>query len=276
MNPSRLVSAAIFLWATAPGALADPAPEVVPAGDPALPRAHAHNDYRHDRPLLDALARGFCSVEADIFLSGGELRVGHSRLELRKGRTLESLYLKPLAERVQANQGHVHPQPSRFILLIDIKKDGARVYPVLDRLLERYGHLFSAEVDGTARPGPVSAILSGDRPRALVEADQTRYCSIDGRPPDLRPEVPSTLVPLVSDSWSNHFRWRGRGPMPEAEQALLRRFVAQAHGQGRLLRFWAAPDRPEAWKVLHEAGVDLINTDDLRGLSEYLHKARKE
>jgi len=32
---------------------------------PLIP-AHAHNDYLHARPLLDALDHGFCSVEADI------------------------------------------------------------------------------------------------------------------------------------------------------------------------------------------------------------------
>src|SRR4030095_12119754 len=42
-----------------------------------LLRAHAHNDYEHTRPLLDALEQGFCSVEADIYLIDGELRVAH-------------------------------------------------------------------------------------------------------------------------------------------------------------------------------------------------------
>lgn len=32
-----------------------------------LERAHAHNDYEHDRPLFDALDSGFKSVEADVF-----------------------------------------------------------------------------------------------------------------------------------------------------------------------------------------------------------------
>ena len=36
-----------------------------------LPRAHAHNDYMHERPLYDALSHGFGSIEADVFL--GEL-----------------------------------------------------------------------------------------------------------------------------------------------------------------------------------------------------------
>ena len=37
------------------------------AADPALLiHAHAHNDYEHARPLLDALDHGFCGVEADV------------------------------------------------------------------------------------------------------------------------------------------------------------------------------------------------------------------
>ena len=39
-----------------------------------LLHGHAHNDYLHPRPLLDALDQGFCSVEADIFLVDGKLQ----------------------------------------------------------------------------------------------------------------------------------------------------------------------------------------------------------
>src|SRR5688500_17684262 len=42
-----------------------------------LERAHAHNDYEHERPLYDALDHGFKSVEADIWLIDGELVVSH-------------------------------------------------------------------------------------------------------------------------------------------------------------------------------------------------------
>src|SRR5438046_202094 len=82
---------------------------VAPAGDkqptPVVPlrQAHAHNDYEHKRPLLDALDHGFCSVEADIFLVDGALLVGHTRLDLKPGRTLEALYLEPLRQRAKAN-----------------------------------------------------------------------------------------------------------------------------------------------------------------------------
>ena len=61
--------------------------------------------------------------------------------------------------------------------------------------------------------------------------------------------------------------------MPEQERARLKEYVANAHSTGRKIRFWAAPDQPAAWKELAQAGVDLINTDDLTGLSAFLTAA---
>jgi hypothetical protein len=46
--------------------------------------------------------------------------------------------------------------------------------------------------------------------------------------------------------------------------------VERAHQQGRRLRLWGAPDHIAAWKELLDAGVDLINTDDLEGLRDFL------
>ena len=71
------------------------------AGQPRpLTNVHAHNDYEHTRPLLDALQHGFCSVEADVHLVDGQLLVAHSRLDVNPGKTLQALYLDPLRERV--------------------------------------------------------------------------------------------------------------------------------------------------------------------------------
>src|SRR5262245_62295335 len=86
------------------------------AGPPAPPtplaNAHAHNDYSHDRPLFDALDHGFASVEADVFLVDGQFLVGHESAELKSDRTLESLYLMPLARRVRDNGGKVYANRS--------------------------------------------------------------------------------------------------------------------------------------------------------------------
>ncbi len=77
-------------------------------------------------------------------------------------------------------------------------------------------------------------------------------------------------MPWISDSWRSHFKWRGRGEMPQAEQDKLRRIVRQVHKDGKKVRFWAAPDNPAAWEAFHKAGVDFINTDQLDELAKFL------
>jgi hypothetical protein len=235
-----------------------------------LPRAHAHNDYLHDRPLLDALQHGFCSVEADIFLVEGQLLVAHSFIELSRERTLEALYLRPLRERVQQNGGRVYPDGPVFTLLIDIKNNGAETYRALDALLTEYGDVFSGSIDGTLHQRAVTALISGDRAMDVIAADTTRYAGIDGRIADLGGDRSPNLMPLISDNWRNHFRWRGQGEFPEEERQKLNRIVQQAHQEQRRIRFWASPDNAAVWSVLNTAGADLINTDDLPGLARFL------
>ena len=36
------------------------------------------------------------------------------------------------------------------------------------------------------------------------------------------------------------------------------------------MRFWATPDDPAVWRELVDAGVDLLNADDLAGLERFL------
>src|SRR5687767_12337880 len=104
--------------------VAGPLPAAVAGGVQPLERAHAHNDYEHDGLLFDARDGGFTSVEADVWLVDGELRVAHDLAGTLPGRTLRSLYLQPLAELVRANGGHVYPRwRGSFQLLVDIKSD---------------------------------------------------------------------------------------------------------------------------------------------------------
>ena len=270
--PRRIALCGLILCGLA-AAQDAPAPKVR-----ALHRAHAHNDYRHDRPLLDALDRGFAGVEADIFLQDGRLLVGHDLKELTPERTLEALYLRPLADRVAQNDGQVYPDGSGLTLLIDIKADGPAVYEVLDALLSRYAAMLTSCENGTVLPRAVTAVISGDCPRDLVEKDPTRYAGIDGRLGDLDSALPAALLPLISDRWGAHFQWQGLGPMPDAERKELERIVAEAHDKGRRVRFWATPDvagprRRALWQVLWDCGVDLINTDDLDGLQAFIQGA---
>ncbi len=104
--------------------------------------AHSHNDYYRERPLLDALEKGFGSVEADVFLLNDELLVAHSLFEIRLGRTLESLYLEPLKARCQNNGGRVYRDGPELTLLIDIKTDAESTYAKLSDTLAKYDSMF--------------------------------------------------------------------------------------------------------------------------------------
>ncbi|GAA1502617.1 phosphatidylinositol-specific phospholipase C/glycerophosphodiester phosphodiesterase family protein [Streptomyces albidochromogenes] len=244
-----------------------------------LRRAHAHNDYEHERPLHDALSHGFTSVEADIFLVQGQLLVAHDPVDLDPSRTLESLYLAPLAARVRANHGHVYRGYRRPVqLLVDIKNDGAAAYLELHRQLRRHRRMLSTYTHGHVRPGAVTAVVSGDRAaRVPLEAQRVRHAFYDGRLDDLAAPspAPASLIPLISSNWTHSFTWQGAGPFPPAERTRLRAIVADAHREGRRVRFWATPDLPgpardAVWTELLAAGVDHINTDDLAGLERFL------
>jgi hypothetical protein len=240
-------------------------------------RAHAHNDYEHPRPLLDALDHRFGSVEADIFLVGDQLLVAHDPEDLDPARTLESLYLDPLAARVRANHGAVyrgHRKPLQ--LLIDLKTEGASTYLELDRHLARYKHLFTTYAHGRVFPGPVTAVISGDRAaRTPMAAQTSRRAFYDGRLADLGSSASASFIPLISDNWTNHFTWRGVGAFPAAERQKLHGIVRAAHDRGQRVRFWATPDTPgpardALWTELVAADVDHLNTDDLAGLEAFL------
>ncbi|MFD6431724.1 phosphatidylinositol-specific phospholipase C/glycerophosphodiester phosphodiesterase family protein [Streptomyces venezuelae] len=247
-----------------------------------LIRAHAHNDYEHPRPLFDALDHRFGSVEADIYLVDGQLLVAHDPVDLDPSRTLESLYLEPLAARVRAQHGSVYRGYYRtpFQLLIDIKTEGASTYAELHRHLRPYRHLFTSYSHGKVRRGAVTAVVSGDRAaRGPMEAQRVRYAFYDGRLADLGGPAPASLIPLISDNWSLNFGWQGVGPMPAAEREKLRGIVSAAHARRRRVRFWATPDLPGAqreavWSELLAAGVDHLNTDDLAGLEAFLDAHR--
>lgn len=249
-------------------------PAAVRAESAVLPltHAHAHNDYEHAHPLLDALDQGFCSVEADIYLVDGKLLVAHNREDVRPERTLESLYLAPLQQRVQANGGRVFRNGPAFSLLIDIKGDAEPTYRVLREALEPYRKLLTRYERGKVLPGAVSIILSGNRPRALLEAETNRLVALDGRLTDLGTGASPALVAWISDNWQLNFKWRGTGPLSSEERSRLTDLVRRAHAEGFRLRFWAIPDTPAAWTELRQAGVDLINTDHLAELAAHLRK----
>jgi ABC-type branched-subunit amino acid transport system substrate-binding protein len=62
----------------------------------------------------------------------------------------------------------------------------------------------------------------------------------------------------------------GQGTMPQAQADKLATIVKNAHENGIRLRFWAIPQSESIWQTLNDAGVDLLNADDLGKLQALL------
>jgi glycerophosphoryl diester phosphodiesterase len=235
-----------------------------------LAHAHAHNDYEHARPLYDALDHGFCSVEADIWLTPDGLLVAHDRKDLKPKRTLQSLYLDPLRQLTKTNGGSVFSEGPPFYLLIDVKTEAEATYAALAAVLAKYADILSVTRDGKLETKAVTVILSGNRAFDTIAKQSVRYVGIDGRPENLDTNPPADLYPWVSANWTLLFKWKGDGPMPAAERDKLHAFVKQAHEQNRKIRFWATAETETMWKELLAANVDFINTDKLPELQQFL------
>ncbi|MCX8065897.1 MAG: phosphatidylinositol-specific phospholipase C/glycerophosphodiester phosphodiesterase family protein [Candidatus Hydrogenedentes bacterium] len=240
-----------------------------------LSRAHSHNDYIREKPLFDALNAGFCSVEADVHLVEGDLLVCHDLENCKPEKNLKSMYLIPLFEQVEKNNGYVFRVPTDFYLLIDIKNNPEETYSLLKEYLKPYEKYLTKVVERNLIKGGVTIVISGSVPRETITKENTRLVFIDGRLNDLESNPPNTLVPWVSASWLSVFSWLGVGEIPSEEIKKLRELVKKAHEQGRKLRFWSAPQTETAWEILYSEGVDLINTDFPSKLSSFLRNKTK-
>jgi len=237
-----------------------------------LPNAFAHNDYSHKRPLYDALQNGYTNIEADIFLKHNNLVVAHINPYFKGHRQLENLYLKPLMDHINENGGQVYQGYAKPVtLMIDIKTEANSTYAALKPLLEKYRPILTRYENGKVIPGLVTVVLSGHKPYDKIKSEESRLAFIDE---DLRKTARDTsyanVCEMASCKYSNLIQWRGNGAFSDAERDRLRAYVEMAHKNGEKVRLWASPDNKAVWNELLKCGVDLINTDKLVALKNFL------
>lgn len=237
-----------------------------------LANAYAHNDYWQKRPLWDALDNGYTHIEVDIFKVADEFVVAHLIPFFRQGKTLESMYLQPLYERIQKNKGYVYPGYSQPItLMVDIKLNGESTYRSLKRLLKRYRSILTSYENGVLHERQVTVVLSGSKPFQQLPTEKIRYAFIDE---DLKKiqssKYTKDICPITSCKFSSLIEINDDGSLDISEKQKLTQFVTTAHQQGKKVRLWATPEKEILWNELLECGVDLINTDRLISLKTFL------
>jgi hypothetical protein len=223
------------------------------------PHLHSHNDYERAQPLMEAQRELFCSVEADVWLTDGKLLVAHEQKEIRPDRTLQSLYLEPLAAQLRTKRPEWRKAKGDFFLMIDIKSSALPTYHAVEEALEPYREILTTWKEGKRRNGYVTVVLSGNRPIEHVLRQKSRLVALDGRLQNLHSNAPSREFLWISDSYQKYDPQRSG--WSESIAARIRQDAKAATDQGRIFRIWAAPDNPDSWRRQVEAGVTMINTD---------------
>jgi hypothetical protein len=253
-----------------PASIAKPAPAP-------LEQAHAHNDYEHERPLLDALAHGFNFIEVDVWLIENELYVSHHfPVFLQKANTLKNLYLDPLDKLIGENDGRVFTESAVPLhLMIDIKTGAIETYQVLKHQLEPFRHWITHFCNDKTTERAVRIFLSGNRPIETLASENERFMALDGRIEDLGKDYPPSLMPVISEPFQSIFGWQLPGMKRlEKQWQVFERITRLVHAEGKKVRLWASPEDEVVWKKLLLHGADLINTDELTRLHRFLIKRK--
>jgi len=227
--------------------------------------AHSHNDYENPVPFHTAYNAQFGSIEADIFLQNGELIVAHDTIELKKHRTLEEYYLKPLFFAVQKNNGHAYPDSTRQLQMrIDIKTDSIHT---LDKLIE-----ILKQIPLLSNNKTIKWVITGNRPASSLFVTYPAFVLFDGELHKKYSREPLTKIVMLSDDFKDYSQWDGRGDITASDKLILKKEISKAHDLHKQVRFWDAPDNMNAWKKFMQLKVDYINTDHINELSDFLKK----
>jgi alkaline phosphatase len=232
--------------------------------------AHSHNDYENPIPFLTAYHEGFGSIEADVFLIHDTLFIAHSEVELKKHRTLEDYYLRPLNGFVKANIGNPYKDSTRHLqMLIEAKTDAE---PVISKLIEMLRH-YPALIAGTK----ISWVITGNRPDPSTFIQYPPFIQFDGDlgrvmdPKNGYSTQALSKIAMLSADLKDYSKWNGKSNIPASERLRLDSVISKAHSLGKPVRFWDSPDEINAWYQLMHRQVDFLNTDHITALAAFLN-----
>jgi len=230
-----------------------------------LLNAHSHNDYENDIPFQRAFQKGFGSIEADIFPINNELLVAHSKEHVNPSVTLYSTYIKPAIAALQKD-------PKRKLhLLIDIKENYPSALAILIKQLEPHKDLLKT----STHPGQLTITISGSRPKPNDYKNYPDYIYFDGEWPLQHTPEESKHVELVSFPFTAYSKWNGKGRLEHADYTIVKGLIDSVHAEGKKIRFWATPDTKSSWLALMNLHVDLIGTDAVESLGNFIKDLAK-
>ena len=255
---------------------------------------HSHNDYWRPLPFYSALSVGAISVEADIWLYNETLHIGHEVQALTEERTFDALYVQPIldilnkmnpepvfpVEAVTTKNGVFDTDSGQTLYLyVDFKTDGEETFPyVVDALepLRSAGYLTTWDGDNVVE-GAVTVSCTGNAPLERFLGKEKRDVFYDARFPEIRsPKSQITYGVSVTsqDDFTAVFGEVRTQSFNDTQRELMKKQITAAHDLGLITRYWGLPAWPigtrnAVWRMLWDAGVDLVNVDDVDGAADF-------
>ncbi|MFD2598996.1 alkaline phosphatase [Sphingobacterium corticis] len=228
---------------------------------------HSHNDYEQAIPFLTAYHAGMESIEVDLYLSNDSLYAAHDKKDIKEGRTLEKLYLQPLAAEFKRNQNHPFADSTKNLqLLIDFKEDYTRLMAPLLAILNKYNFMF----DEKHAAHPVRIVISGSMPPPEKFAEFPTWLRFDGRPNITYTEAQRKYLGMISQDLRAYADWNGKGEPKVSEMQAIMNDSRKAKDWNIPFRLWGTADNANSWLVLEKMGVKWLNTDHPAELQLYL------
>ncbi|WP_278379353.1 alkaline phosphatase [Chryseobacterium arthrosphaerae] len=230
--------------------------------------AHSHNDYMQEIPFWQAYYANFGSIEADVYPVKGKLWVAHTEKELSSDRTLENLYLDNISKQIKLDKGNIYPDAGKKLqLLIDIKQDYKTALSILVNTLKKY-----PEITGNSG---IKIVITGGRPQPADFKNYPSYLYFDGDLDQNYSTDQLKRIGMFSADLPGLVKWNGKGIPRDEETEKIKQAVEKAHTQQKPMRFYGAPDFPNAWVNLMDLGVDYINTDHIPDLKKFMNAIPK-
>lgn len=276
-------------------------------------RCHSHNDYRRHVPLHSALRTGCISVEVSVWPWENEVLVGDSRYTVLQG-TLQSVYLDPLKNLLDRNNAPSHDwqelgnqdmvglfssdTKQTFALMLDFKHDGDQIWSILLEHLHPFrekGYLTYFNGSDVTY-GPITVVASGAVPSHRI-LENTTYRDVFYDAPLNNLTFPAEIAkdygahPMdkfyspSNSYYASADLQKEIGPLSlnrlsDFQLDTIRNQVQAAHKLGLKVRYSGIPTKPTGlrshiWHVLVHEGVDVIDIDDLRGVTKLDWRARR-
>ncbi|HEY5511186.1 MAG TPA: phosphatidylinositol-specific phospholipase C/glycerophosphodiester phosphodiesterase family protein [Prolixibacteraceae bacterium] len=233
--------------------------------------AHSHNDYEQKTPFFLAYNAHFGSIEADIWAVDGELFVAHARNKITPEKTMDQLYIQPIVTLFKQNNGQAWTNSkATFQLLIDLKTGTEPTLSLLVEKLKKYPEVFDPSLNKNA----VRVTITGNRPDPSKFSNYPSFIFFDGNISLKYDAEQLKRVGIYSENLGKYTFWKGLEAIPAKEELRLKQIIDSVHSIKKMIRFWNAPDMPEAWIKLMSLKVDYINTDHIPELASFLKSAK--